>query len=406
MKINIKYGNNLDADSTMTMYAELNRIGEEKQAALDENYVESKKQWKAIYDEGDSYYDSAGIYRKEGMSKEEFEKGNAEIDAGYLQQSADVWSTIAEFEINKAREAYPEELSGLISELQTATDDIFGERLNDTAYLGTPNVHLDFIPEDILNSIDIDKSTRDALAELYEPQVLEAMQKVEQIYKEAGEAVPEEIREGLTEFAAIGALSGDVNAMWEVIGETAESEEYQDALRVIRESGGYLPEQIAGAISDNQYMIDGAVSQAWQNTKSVYNRTFGVGLNLPSAAGKFVSPLVTTGHADGGIFNVPHVAWFAEDGPEAAIPLDGSKNAIDLWTKTGELLGMESLAERFPSIMNYSDNSGMQVSFSPVIQVYGNAPKQDIEDVFESKFEEFKTFMERYTKENARYSFR
>ena len=28
---------------------------------------------------------------------------------------------------------------------------------------------------------------------------------------------------------------------------------------------------------------------------------------------------------------------------EAAIPIDGSKNAIDLWLKTGELLGMDGL---------------------------------------------------------------
>ena len=38
-----------------------------------------------------------------------------------------------------------------------------------------------------------------------------------------------------------------------------------------------------------------------------------------------------TGHATGGIFNTPHIAWFAEDGPEAAIPIDGSQNAINLW---------------------------------------------------------------------------
>lgn len=48
------------------------------------------------------------------------------------------------------------------------------------------------------------------------------------------------------------------------------------------------------------------------------------------------------GHAEGGIFSKPHLAWFAEKGPEAAIPLDGSSNALSLWAKTGELLGIKT----------------------------------------------------------------
>ncbi len=418
--INIKYGNELDADSMVNLFAELNRIGEEQQAGLDENYKESKRAWSTVYEEGGSYYDSAGIYYKEGMSKEAFEAGNAEIDTGYLQQSADIQIRIAEFELNKFREAYGEELPDLISELQTVTDDTLGGMLNDIAFMGAPNINLEFLGEDIVNSIDIDKSTRDALAELYEQSrpTLEAMQKVEQQCKEAGVAVPESIREGMTELGAIGALAGDADAMWEVIGATAESEEYQNAIQAIAESGGYLPEQIAEAIAENQYQIDEAISQSWQDTQNLYEQTFGQGLRIAMSGGGIGNGLGSSfglmtqavrdipGHADGGIFDVPHLAWFSEKGPEAAIPIDGSQNAINLWEKTGELLGMESLADRTQAIMNYSDNSGIQVSFNPIVQVYGNTQEQDIEDALESKFEEFKSFMEQYMKENARYSFR
>ena len=378
------------------------------------------RSWSTVYEEGGSYYDSAGIYYKEGMSKEAFEAGNAEIDTGYLQQSADIQIRIAEFELNKFREAYGEELPDLISELQTVTDDTLGGMLNDIAFMGAPNINLEFLGEDIVNSIDIDKSTRDALAELYEQSrpTLEAMQKVEQQCKEAGVAVPESIREGMTELGAIGALAGDADAMWEVIGATAESEEYQNAIQAIAESGGYLPEQIAEAIAENQYQIDEAISQSWQDTQNLYEQTFGQGLRIAMSGGGIGNGLGSSfglmtqavrdipGHADGGIFDVPHLAWFSEKGPEAAIPIDGSQNAINLWEKTGELLGMESLADRTQAIMNYSDNSGIQVSFNPIVQVYGNTQEQDIEDALESKFEEFKSFMEQYMKENARYSFR
>ena len=89
----------------------------------------------------------------------------------------------------------------------------------------------------------------------------------------------------------------------------------------IQDAGGYVPEQIAQAISDNQGVIDDAVRMAYSNTQEMINQTFG----------------------EGGIFDQPHIARFAEKGPEAAIPLDGLRNTISLWEKTGELLGMNGL---------------------------------------------------------------
>lgn len=50
--------------------------------------------------------------------------------------------------------------------------------------------------------------------------------------------------------------------------------------------------------------------------------------------------LEAVGHAEGGIFNRPHLAWFAEKGPEAAIPLDGSRRALGLWAQAGKALGV------------------------------------------------------------------
>ncbi len=417
--IDIKYGNELDADSMVNLFSELNNVGAEQQAGLDENYVETKKALKMMYEKGDSYYDSAGIYRKEGMSKEDFEAANADVDAGYLQKQAELHGNIAEFEINKVRGAYEEEWNGLIDELRTVTDNTLGERLNDVAFMGAPNINLEYLGEDIIDSIDIDQDTKDAMAELYEQMKpgLEYLQMVEQQYKEAGIAIPESISEGILEMGAIGALSGDTDAIWEVIGQTAESEEYQSAMQTIAESGGYLPEQIANAITGNQYQIDNAIQQSWQETQNMYEQTFGQGLgitlsggNVGEGSGNVLTEILQMiggipGHADGGIYDTPHLAWFSEDGPEAAIPLDGSKNAVDLWKRTGELLGMESLEERAKPIMNYADNSGIKVSFNPVIQVYGNTQTQDIEDALEAAQEKFAEWMEEFIKEKRRTSF-
>lgn len=64
------------------------------------------------------------------------------------------------------------------------------------------------------------------------------------------------------------------------------------------------------------------------------------------------------GHATGGIFTKPHIAWFAEKGPEAAIPLDGSSRAISLWAQAGEILGVGS-------------SGGNSIVYSPNYYIYG-----------------------------------
>lgn len=50
---------------------------------------------------------------------------------------------------------------------------------------------------------------------------------------------------------------------------------------------------------------------------------------------------VTNENAKGGIYGKgAFTTWFAEESPEAAIPIDGSERAKSLWTKTGQMLGV------------------------------------------------------------------
>ena len=63
--------------------------------------------------------------------------------------------------------------------------------------------------------------------------------------------------------------------------------------------------------------------------------------------------------ASGGIFNKgAFITSFAEDSPEAAIPIDGSRRAIALWQKTGELLG----------INNFKNNKTKGKYNKPIVQ--------------------------------------
>lgn len=71
-----------------------------------------------------------------------------------------------------------------------------------------------------------------------------------------------------------------------------------------------------------------------------------------------VSTVSLPGHAKGGIFTKPHIAWFAENGPEVAIPLDGSSRALSLWAQAGELLGVGSY--------------GGNIVYSPTYNIYAD----------------------------------
>ena len=271
--------------------------------------------------------------------------------------------------------------------------------------------------EDLNNSLS--KDTINALKDLWEqmePQV-EQMQQVAAEFTQAGKELPEALSEGLTNAASVGVLAGDVEAAYTVLGENVrDSEEYQQTLEEIQGQGAYIPEGLASAISENTEAITEGVSDLYNFTEGELNRTFGKGfdVNVPV----YQSPEKTDeaskkmgGHAEGGIFTQPHIAWFAEDGPEAAIPLDGSRNAIDLWLRTGELLNMPGLtgegstiAEGVETAAYYNESSPVQVTYSPVNNFYGTS-QEDMEAVLETDQERFARMMEEYMKNNRRFSF-
>jgi len=94
--------------------------------------------------------------------------------------------------------------------------------------------------------------------------------------------------------------------------------------------------------------------------------------------------LEAAGHAAGGIFDEPHLAWFAEKGPEAVIPLDGSQRALSLWAQAGELLGVK------PS------GGTIQLTYAPVIHAPGGDPgviRQVLKESRDDFIERFKAML-------------
>ncbi|MBR1589515.1 MAG: phage tail tape measure protein [Acidaminococcaceae bacterium] len=84
--------------------------------------------------------------------------------------------------------------------------------------------------------------------------------------------------------------------------------------------------------------LTGIISSAWESAKSAFSR----GLNASGANGPKVAA-----NAKGGIYNKgAFLTTFAEESPEAAIPIDGSKRAQNLWVRTGMMLGLIQKPQR------------------------------------------------------------
>lgn len=96
--------------------------------------------------------------------------------------------------------------------------------------------------------------------------------------------------------------------------------------------------------------VGGLVQSTWANPYSAsgtVNVTLTANYSLANPSktisfggGATGSATVTASlHAEGGIFDEPHLGMVAEAGPEAIIPLDGSGNAMKLWQEAGKRLG-------------------------------------------------------------------
>ena len=85
-------------------------------------------------------------------------------------------------------------------------------------------------------------------------------------------------------------------------------------------------------------------ANAWgkKTRTKLQNATKPVAVNVVAKIESWNSAL--RGHADGGIFHTPHVAAFAEDGPEAVIPLSAERRiqGVEIWKEAGRMLGVSN----------------------------------------------------------------
>ena len=418
----------LDADSFQNLQAELVNYTEQAIQSTDEAYQKVLTSLNAQRLAGEKGMEG-------GISQEEFDARSAEAAQSYYQSKAETILNGQQAMVDTIMATYGDEIEPVLDSLNQKLDEKVGEVMT--------NPH-NMLPEDFMQGLqwaiseamaeaELPSDAQDALGMLVkgmEPSEEQMTQLINQM-TQSGQAIPQAFLEGMQSIDMIRAASGDEEGLWGTVGQIiAESPEQALVLEAARQQGAMFPQAAFNAIEAEYPNADTAARQFLEHLKSSFET--GITANVPvsvsintmmtpegqTAVGKLRNSAKNLpGHAEGGIFDTPHIAAFAEKGPEAVVPLDGSQKAISIWQEAGKLLGAyenNSYSRIYESLSQNGPRSDSAVpagagyergAFQPVINIYGNTNREDINNGLMMTFEKWKEYMERYEDGRRRVSF-
>ncbi len=436
----------LDADSFQNLQAEIADYTEQAIQSTDEAYQKVLTSLNAQRLAGEKGMEG-------GISQEEFETRSAEAAQNYYQSKAEtilngqqamadtITATYGD-EIEPALEAVNQSLDEKLQEVMDHPHTTPQQYAQDVRYAMVEAVKDTSLPQDAQNALRI-------LLEGLEPSE-EQMAALIQQMEQNGQEIPQALLRGIDSVNAAKAVTGDWEGLQGTAGEIlARSSDQSFLIEAARQQGAEIPEATAGEIKEAYPELERTVREMLAvlkvNLETGVDAEVPVFLNLKpvttsegqaeladmkkgavqklnasntlrfgSSAPKLI-PENLPGHAEGGIFDTPHIAMFAEDGPEAVVPLNGSQEALSIWQEAGKILGAyekNSYSRIYESISGgWRENGGTAVggygapAFQPVVNIYGNASREDVSAGLMMTFEKWKEYMERYEDGRRRVSF-
>lgn len=342
-------GGSLTADSFQNLQAELATKVTEATAAYKEAYAKNYAAIQATYD--------AGGY----LSDAEYKAALDSLQQEYLQNVGDLQTKSLNFQLETIMGQYSGEISGF--------KELFEGVLTEYAdydWVNAPVTTLSSMMQEIFSSDAVDDTTKKAIEELLNTMAptIEQAEELKQEYADLGIELSNEMVEAFSKIDLLGAIT--VRKGLFGIGQDGDMEALANSI-------------YSGIVSNDAY-------------SEIEKTLRGYGWELP-----------INHRATGGLATRPELTWFAENGPEMAIPIDGSRNAISLWERAGRLLGMSSVLD---GIDLNGGSGGPSIEYSPTLQFYGDAPSRgDLEDALRVSQDEFESLMERYFKTHGRVSF-
>jgi hypothetical protein len=245
------------------------------------------------------------------------------------------------------------------------------------------------------------------------------------------------------------ALSGNMDAMFEVLGKAAvNNPQYESALGELKAKGTELPEEFSQAIIDNKTQVHKGVDEAYKEVKRRADEDFAnpitanarLNVNVTTTYSRITSRIPgVQENAEGSIVRKPTLSWVGEGGDsEGIIPINNSQRSADLYNQVGEELlaagntgigaggegqeraasirraqmaaelqdQVESGLKTTVNVRNEETGSRSQaVTYAPVFNISGSANESDLRRVAAESYTQFKNYMSRYARDNARLSY-
>lgn len=415
-----KYGNGADinAESFQNLQAEIAEQIKLATEAYQEAYIKERASVQAAYDAG-------------YLNDSELETAFSTLEKNYMQSVGDLQIKGIQFQIDTIMTAYGDEFDGMESALKAAMGELGDKEDYEMEWIINPVGIFDSVIMEAFRDNGIKKSTKGAVEALFEgmePSV-KALEMLKQQYEDMGIELSDDMLQVFADIDLIGAMTarsgfwglgfkGDRESASRVLGSyIVDNEEYQWIEDILKGYGWELPDEVAANIEESAATnigpaIDGMYAYTNGYLREVFAQGFDVNTNIrlnPGLLYPWQKSNMLQGldginnRADGGLATQPELTWFAEKGPEMAIPIDGSRNAISLWEQAGRLLGMDSVLD---GLDLGSGGSAPSIEYKPTLQFYGAAPDQsDLESALKLSQDEFEVMMRRWLKDNARVAF-
>lgn len=166
------------------------------------------------------------------------------------------------------------------------------------------------------------------------------------------------------------------------------------------EGGRQAIADFCGTISNKVAEVCDWVQGKWQALKDFLSHPIDALVNYNQSIGS--APDVAA-NAAGGIYNQgSFLTTFAEDSPEAAIPIDGSRRALGLWQETGRRLGALNASGIAPQ---KSGTRSTTINFAPQITIQGNADKSTMESAMKDAVSDLKRMLKDLQRDERRLSY-
>lgn len=462
--LKLKYsGTDLDAESMKRLQDDLKKYTDDTADGAQQAYETTMSSYRARLKLDDSY------------TQEDFNRDSASAEKAYHDLIAKSAANAGAYMIDTINESYPELEKGLQQYEQDLADIV--SKYTDTSNIDiqtdwetNPSLVLQNMDQEALNAVKekLGEGDRKAILEYLENMkpTMGKIGEVIQWYENAGQEIPDELQNIQDTWQRINSLANpDINAASIDMGDKLSvSDGFKD---FVRETGIQIDDsyvKIGEKIDDTYskgYDIDtdvrvkltlnpetygfdrvqNAMTSAQNYIKDKAAEASGIDVNselYKVVAGKTkqkekTMPASIARNSKGGIYDKPLLTTFAEEGPEAAIPINGTNRAKDLWIQTGKMLGTIEKAEgntkasrivdgnryfgsgtesRGRRLLNATANQKSNVNtaqksrelkfvYSPNIVIKGNASEQDVKKALSISKDEIRQMIEEIEEEKG-----